>query len=97
MQKMTKRLQGMPIPVRWILGSAFSIPILIVQYGLIAGTIVVWAKNAPQAWKRLATSARLASQTSSKRRTPTEIQSLPRLNFDDVRARINELTEYPKQ
>jgi len=89
--------KGAPFELRKIAGLALAVPTVVVRTVLIGGVIALWVWNAPQVAVRVWTSMEAADQYPDKKRTPKKSRPWQRLDdFDDVRARIRELS-YPKQ
>ena len=94
--QLTKR--GTPVELRSALGMIIGLPALVVRIALIGIVSGLWLFHAPQvafhAWNTLVK----VEQYPNKKRTPKKYR--PKNgpdNFDDVRVRISELTQYPKQ
>ncbi len=90
-------LKELPAPCRWIIGAMFVWPIYAIRYALIVVLIVLWVCNAPRVARfTLNNIARVESL--NKKRTPKKSRPWQRLDdFDDVRVRVSELTQWPKQ
>ena len=94
--QLTKR--GTPVELRSALGVIIGLPALVVRVILIVIVAGLWLFHAPQvafhAWNTLVK----VEQYPNKKGTPKKSRPWQRLDdFDDVRVRVSELTQYPKQ
>lgn len=86
--------KGMPIEFRWLFSVLLAWPIFVVRYTLIGIVAVLWIEHGPPsfvyAWQTIAN----VQSTPNKKRTPQKHRPVFEVDaFDDVRARIRELSK----
>ena len=88
--------KGTPRELRKAAGFVLMLPAIAVRVALVGIVIALWVWHAPQVAVRVWTSVAAADQYPNKKGTPKKSRPWQRLDdFDDVRARIRELS-YPK-
>jgi len=91
-------LQGKPSAVRWVAAVVLVWPIYAVRYALIGVLICLWLYHAPRVAMLTWSTVTNVEHYPNKKRTPKKSQPWQKLDdFDDVRVRVSELTQYPKQ
>lgn len=90
--------RGTPVELRSVLGFTLGFPALVVRFVLIGVFIALWVINGPRVLLHTWDTIAKVEQYPNKKRTPKKIRPWQRLDdFDDVRVRVSELTQYPKQ
>ncbi|MEM8669254.1 MAG: hypothetical protein AAGG48_17155 [Planctomycetota bacterium] len=90
--------RGTPVELRSALGFTLGIPALAVRIALIGVVALLWVIHAPRVVFHTWDTIVKVEQYPNKKRTPKKSRPWQRLDdFDDVRVRVSELTQYPKQ
>ena len=90
--------RGTPVELRSALGFVIGLPALVVRIALIGVVALLWVIHAPRVVFHTWDTIVKVEQYPNKKRTPKKSRPWQRLDdFDDVRVRVSELTQYPKQ